>query len=82
MYVHLPFHVRVVKKWFRDSFKQILVYFGVRFDDWETLNSDRGQWKAVIFTGAELSEAARADWIKLKRTCRKREPLLANCGEM
>lgn len=63
------------KKLFWDSVK----YFGVPVDDWESLAFDRGQWRALTFEGAELFEA---DWVKLKRACRKQEPLPANCGDV
>ena len=57
------------KKRFRDSVRESLKNFGIPINNWEALTSDRGQWRAAIYRGAELFETARVDRTKLKRAC-------------
>ena len=42
---------------------------------WEDLAKDRCQWRNFIRNGAAAFESGRAAYAKLKRACRKREPL-------
>ena len=58
------------------------MYFGIPIDNWESLTSDRGQWRAAIYRGAELFEAAKLGRAKLRRACQKCEILLANSGDV
>lgn len=66
------------KKRFKDSVKESLKHFSIPVDNWESLTTERDEWRSAIFKGSELYESQRVDRAKLKRLCRKREPLPAD----
>lgn len=63
------------RKRFKDSVKENLSRLKIDGASWEDLAKDRCQWRKLIQNGAASFEARRAGYAKLKRACRKHEPL-------
>ena len=70
------------KKRFKDNVKDNLKLMGIAEDNWEVLAADRDKWRKLIFDGANLYESNRIARAELRRACRKRESLPANCGSV
>ena len=70
------------KKRFKDNVKDNLKLMGIAEDNWEVLAADRDKWRKMIFNGANLYESNRIARAELRRACRKRESLPANCGSV